>query len=114
LHLTPLNNQTPPPLLVVGTKLDQAQLVRTSVSLQRSSSSYLAAEYRTDEINLVWFLFYFVFYFKMKIQLRTKLKINLKDCMQPKYLASGSTNSIKLAKFFDKVIKYYLKINKKK
>jgi len=24
--------------------------------------------------------------------------------MQPKYLASGSTNSIKLAKFFDKVI----------
>ncbi len=66
------------PLLVVGTKLDEAQIVRNSSSLR--SSSPIAVQFRSDEINL--------------------------DCMQTKYLAPASTNSIKLAKFFDKAIEY--------
>lgn len=66
------------PLLVVGTKLDQAQIVRNSSSLRASSP--IAVQFRSDEINL--------------------------DCMQPKYLAPATTNSIKLAKFFDKAIEY--------
>lgn len=68
-----------PPLLVIGTKSDQAQLVRNSL---RTCTSYVAAKYRADEINL--------------------------DCMEPKYLAPATTNSIKLAKFFDKAIEYKL------
>ncbi len=67
-----------PPLLVVGTKLDEAQIVRNSSSLR--SSSPIAVQFRSDEINL--------------------------DCMQTKYLAPATTNSIKLAKFFDKAIEY--------
>ena len=68
------------PLLVVGTKLDQAQIVRNSSSLR--SSSPIAVQFRSDEINL--------------------------DCMQPNYLAPATTNSIKLAKFFDKAIELLL------
>lgn len=67
-----------PPLLVVGTKLDEAQMVRNTSSLRGISS--IALEMRADEINL--------------------------DCMQPKYLAPATSNSIKLAKFFDKVVEY--------
>jgi hypothetical protein len=74
------------PLLVVGTKLDQAQIVRNSSSLR--SSSPIAVQFRSDEINL--------------------------DCMQPKYLAPATTNSIKLAKFFDKAIEYKMSCNSRK
>ena len=85
-HLSPTkstyssnNNSNMPPLLVIGTKSDQAQLVRNSL---RTCTSYVAAQYRADEINL--------------------------DCMEPKSLAPATTNSIKLAKFFDKAIEYKL------
>ncbi|CAF0973414.1 unnamed protein product [Brachionus calyciflorus] len=63
------------PLIFVGTKLDQAQIVRNSNSFRNQSQ--IALMYRADEINL--------------------------DCMQPNYLAPATSNSIKLAKFFDKV-----------
>ena len=40
------------PLLVVGTKFDQAQIVRNSSSLKTSSP--IASELNADEINLVY------------------------------------------------------------
>ena len=64
-----------PPLFVVGTKLDQAQKVRSSDMLKASSSLDIPCRY--DAINL--------------------------SCSEPKHLAPASTNSIKLAKFFDRV-----------
>jgi hypothetical protein len=47
-----------PPLLVVGTKLDEAQVVRNSNSLKGAST--IAFEFRADEINLVNMQFYFL------------------------------------------------------
>lgn len=72
------SNLNMPPILVIGTKLDYAQKVRNSSTLKNSSP--IAMEFRADEINL--------------------------DCMQLKYLAPATSNSIKLAKFFDKVIEH--------
>lgn len=66
-----------PPILVVGTKHDQAKMMRNSSHLRNASD--IAVKYRVDEINL--------------------------DCLDPKYLASATSNSVKLAKFFDKVVK---------
>ncbi|XP_064612583.1 rab-like protein 3 isoform X2 [Liolophura sinensis] len=66
-------NQTP--VLVVGTKADQAERLRENV-LSRVSS--VAEECGADEINL--------------------------DCNQEKCVAPGSTNAVKLSRFFDKVI----------
>lgn len=64
-----------PPILVVGTKLDLAKMLRNSTHLR--SASAIAVQFRSDEINL--------------------------DCLDPKHLASATSNSVKLAKFFDKV-----------
>ncbi|XP_070568181.1 rab-like protein 3 isoform X2 [Ptychodera flava] len=63
------------PILVVGTKLDQIDPRRESVL---SRGSPVAEECGADEINL--------------------------DCLQAKHLSAGSTNSVKLIRFFDKVI----------
>ena len=76
---SPVKDQSSIPLIVIGTKLDKAQLVRNSESL-RTASSYIATQHRADEINL--------------------------DCLDPKYLAPATTNSVKLAKFFNKAIAY--------
>ena len=35
--------------------------------------------------------------------IKLKIIMKKKDCMQPKYLAPATSNSIKLARFFDKV-----------
>lgn len=45
------DNINMPPIIVVGTKLDQAQIVRNSSSLR--STSQIALQFRADEINLV-------------------------------------------------------------
>lgn len=79
------NQNNTPPLFVVGTKLNSAQMVRNSASLRYSSSSIL--NYRADEINI--------------------------DCMDSKYLAPASSNSIKLAQFFDKTIQYKIAKDKR-
>ncbi|KAK3603301.1 hypothetical protein CHS0354_025906 [Potamilus streckersoni] len=63
------------PILVIGTKLDLAESIREK-GVSRSSS--IAEECGADEINL--------------------------DCQQVKSLAPGSTNAVKLSRFFDKVI----------
>lgn len=65
-----------PPILVVGTKLDLAKTMRNSNHLRNASP--IAIQFRADEINL--------------------------DCLDPKYLASATSNSVKLEKYFDKVI----------
>ncbi|XP_014773972.1 rab-like protein 3 isoform X3 [Octopus bimaculoides] len=63
------------PILVVGTKVDLAQSLRDNFLSKRST---VAEECGAGEINL--------------------------DCKQKKFLAPGSTNAVKVAKFFDKVI----------
>ncbi|XP_041353516.1 rab-like protein 3 [Gigantopelta aegis] len=63
------------PILLIGTKADLAQSLR---EVNKSRASSLAEECRAEEVSL--------------------------DCMQVKYLAPGSTNAVKLTKFFDKVI----------
>ncbi|KAK6187809.1 hypothetical protein SNE40_005750 [Patella caerulea] len=63
------------PILVIGTKADQAQSLNGNVLSKRSS---VAEECGADEFNI--------------------------DCTHMKYLTPGSTNSVKLARFFDKVI----------
>lgn len=63
------------PILVVGTKADLAENLRDNV-LSRMSS--VAEECGADEINL--------------------------DCNNTKHLSPGSTNAVKISRFFDKVI----------
>ncbi|XP_060606922.1 rab-like protein 3 isoform X2 [Ruditapes philippinarum] len=68
------------PLLVIGTKADQAENMRDK---GKSRTSSVAEEFGADQFDL--------------------------DCQGVKYLAPGSTNSVKLSRFFDKVIerRYY-------
>ncbi|XP_005108696.1 rab-like protein 3 isoform X1 [Aplysia californica] len=63
------------PILVIGTKADSAKGLREK---NTSRSFSIAEECGADEFNL--------------------------DSLQVKYLAPGSTNAVKLSKFFDKVI----------
>ncbi|KAH9490469.1 Rab-like protein 3 [Bulinus truncatus] len=70
------------PILVIGTKVDSAQILREKNTLR---SSHIAEECGADEFNL--------------------------DSWQPKYLAPGSTNAVKLSKFFDKVVERKLSSN---
>ncbi|XP_035666910.1 rab-like protein 3 isoform X1 [Branchiostoma floridae] len=69
------------PALVIGTKMDRIPDSNLEEVLSRSSS--VAGQCRADFINL--------------------------DCMQNKHLAAGTTNAVKLSRFFDKVIerRYY-------
>merc|ERR1711893_547692 len=73
------------PILVIGTKMDLAQSVRDSVNRRTSA---IAEECGADEINL--------------------------DCTQVKHISPGSSNAVKLSRFFDKVIerKYYSRDNR--
>ncbi|KAL4233170.1 Rab-like protein 3 [Mactra antiquata] len=68
------------PLLVIGTKADQAETIRDK---SKSRTSSMAEEFGADQFDL--------------------------DCQNVKYLSPGSTNAVKLARFFDKVIerRYY-------
>ncbi|XP_076282599.1 rab-like protein 3 isoform X2 [Lasioglossum baleicum] len=68
------------PILVIGTKLDLVAEVRSSVHRR---SSTIAEECGADEIFL--------------------------DCRQVRSLAAGSSSSVKLSRFFDKVVerRYY-------
>lgn len=63
------------PIMVVGCKADQAQNLREKSPSGRSS---VAEECGADEFNL--------------------------DCNQVKHISPGSTNAVKLTKFFDKAI----------
>ncbi|XP_029434024.1 rab-like protein 3 isoform X2 [Rhinatrema bivittatum] len=64
------------PLLVIGTKLDQIPENKRNEVLNRTA--FLAEDFNAEEINL--------------------------DCTSPRYLAAGSSNAVKLSRFFDKVI----------
>ncbi|CAL1538919.1 unnamed protein product [Lymnaea stagnalis] len=70
------------PILVIGTKIDSAQSLREKNTLR---SSHIAEECGADEFNL--------------------------DCLQVKQLAPGSTNAVKLSRFFDKVVERKLSSN---
>lgn len=63
------------PLLVIGTKADQAENIRDK---GKTRSSSIAEEFGADQFNL--------------------------DSQNVKHLAPGSTNAVKLSRFFDKVI----------
>ncbi|KAM9321284.1 rab-like protein 3 isoform 1-T1 [Gastrophryne carolinensis] len=69
------------PLLVIGTKLDQIPEAKRTEVLTRTA--FLAEDFNAEEINL--------------------------DCTSTRYLAAGSSNAVKLSRFFDKVIekRYY-------
>ncbi|KAJ8796693.1 hypothetical protein J1605_017796, partial [Eschrichtius robustus] len=71
------------PLLVIGTKLDQIHETKRHEVLTRTA--FLAEDFNAEEINL--------------------------DCTNPRYLAAGSSNAVKLSRFFDKVIekRYFLR-----
>uniref|UniRef100_A0A8V1A8I5 Rab-like protein 3 n=1 Tax=Gallus gallus TaxID=9031 RepID=A0A8V1A8I5_CHICK len=62
------------PLLVIGTKLDQIPETKRNEVLTRTA--FLAEDFNAEEINL--------------------------DCTNPRYLAAGSSNAVKLSRFFDK------------
>ncbi|XP_015667601.1 rab-like protein 3 isoform X2 [Protobothrops mucrosquamatus] len=71
------------PLLVIGTKLDQIPETKRNEVLSRTA--FLVEDFSAEEINL--------------------------DCTSPRYLAAGSSNAVKLSRFFDKVIekRYYIR-----
>ncbi|MBZ3886430.1 Homogentisate 1,2-dioxygenase [Sciurus carolinensis] len=62
------------PLLVIGTKLDQIHETKRHEVLTRTA--FLAEDFNAEEINL--------------------------DCTNPRYLAAGSSNAVKISRFFDK------------
>ncbi|XP_069744551.1 rab-like protein 3 isoform X2 [Narcine bancroftii] len=66
------------PLLVIGTKLDQIHETKRNEVLTRTA--FLAEDFNAEEINL--------------------------DCTNPRYLAAGSSNAVKLSRFFDKFLGY--------
>uniref|UniRef100_G3NWV0 Rab-like protein 3 n=1 Tax=Gasterosteus aculeatus aculeatus TaxID=481459 RepID=G3NWV0_GASAC len=62
------------PLLLIGTKFDQiAETKRTEVLTR---TAFLSEDFNAEEINL--------------------------DCTNPRYLAAGTSNAVKLSRFFDK------------
>ncbi|CAO2631980.1 Rab-like protein 3 [Lemmus lemmus] len=64
------------PLLVIGTKLDQIHETKRHEVLTRTA--FLAEDFNAEEINL--------------------------DCTNPRSSAAGSSNAVKLSRFFDKVM----------
>ncbi|XP_016382828.1 rab-like protein 3 isoform X1 [Sinocyclocheilus rhinocerous] len=64
------------PLLLIGTKFDQIPENKRNDVLTRTA--FLSEDFNAEEINL--------------------------DCTNPRYLAAGSSNAVKLSRFFDKVI----------
>ncbi|XP_056900168.1 rab-like protein 3 [Takifugu flavidus] len=68
--------ENPVPLLLIGTKFDQIPETKRSEVLTRTA--FLSEDFNAEEINL--------------------------DCTNPRYLAAGTSNAVKLSRFFDKVI----------
>ncbi|KAJ8371435.1 hypothetical protein AAFF_G00310680 [Aldrovandia affinis] len=68
--------ENPVPLLVIGTKFDQIPENKRNDVLKRTA--FLSEDFNAEEINL--------------------------DCTNPRYFAAGSSNAVKLSRFFDKVI----------
>lgn len=68
--------ENPVPLLLIGTKFDQIPENKRSEVLTRTT--FLSEDFNAEEINL--------------------------DCTNPRYLAAGTSNAVKLSRFFDKVI----------
>ncbi|KAK0141407.1 Rab-like protein 3 [Merluccius polli] len=68
--------ENPVPLLLIGTKFDQIPENKRSDVLNRTA--FLSEDFNAEEINL--------------------------DCTNPRYLAAGTSNAVKLSRFFDKVI----------
>ncbi|XP_054471216.1 rab-like protein 3 isoform X1 [Anoplopoma fimbria] len=64
------------PLLLIGTKFDQIPETKRNEVLTRTA--FLSEDFNAEEINL--------------------------DCTNPRYLAAGTSNAVKLSRFFDKVI----------
>ncbi|XP_005816784.1 rab-like protein 3 [Xiphophorus maculatus] len=64
------------PLLLIGTKFDQIPENKRSEVLTRTA--FLSEDFNAEEINL--------------------------DCTNPRYFAAGTSNAVKLSRFFDKVI----------
>lgn len=90
------------PIMVVGCKADQALNLREKSPTARSS---IAEECGADEFNLVSYL-------PLKTRFTTSWCIlciisswfvKFQDCHQVKHISPGSTNAVKLTKFFDKV-----------
>uniref|UniRef100_A0A7N9AQ10 Rab-like protein 3 n=1 Tax=Mastacembelus armatus TaxID=205130 RepID=A0A7N9AQ10_9TELE len=67
--------ENPVPLLLIGTKFDQIPENKRSEVLNRTA--FLSEDFNAEEINL--------------------------DCTNPRYLAAGTSNAVKLSRFFDKV-----------
>ncbi|XP_030199510.1 rab-like protein 3 isoform X2 [Gadus morhua] len=68
--------ENPVPLLLIGTKFDQIPENKRSDVLNRTA--FLSEDFNAEEINL--------------------------DCTNPRYLAAGTSNAVKLSRFFDKVV----------
>ncbi|XP_054642948.1 rab-like protein 3 isoform X2 [Dunckerocampus dactyliophorus] len=68
--------ENPVPLLLIGTKFDQIPENKRSEVLTRTA--FLSEDFNAEEINL--------------------------DCTNLRYLAAGTSNAVKLSRFFDKVI----------
>uniref|UniRef100_A0A3P8STL3 Rab-like protein 3 n=1 Tax=Amphiprion percula TaxID=161767 RepID=A0A3P8STL3_AMPPE len=67
--------ENPVPLLLIGTKFDQIPENKRNEVLNRTA--FLSEDFNAEEINL--------------------------DCTNPRYLAAGTSNAVKLSRFFDKV-----------
>uniref|UniRef100_A0A672YZL1 Rab-like protein 3 n=2 Tax=Percomorphaceae TaxID=1489872 RepID=A0A672YZL1_9TELE len=67
--------ENPVPLLLIGTKFDQIPENKRNEVLTRTG--FLSEDFNAEEINL--------------------------DCTNPRYLAAGTSNAVKLSRFFDKV-----------
>ncbi|KAG9333426.1 hypothetical protein JZ751_012686 [Albula glossodonta] len=67
--------ENPVPLLIIGTKFDQIPENKRNDVLKRTT--FLSEDFNSEEINL--------------------------DCTNPRYFAAGSSNAVKLSRFFDKV-----------
>ncbi|CAJ1071330.1 rab-like protein 3 isoform X2 [Xyrichtys novacula] len=80
--------ENPVPLLLIGTKFDQIPETKRNEVLTRTA--FLSEDFNAEEINLA-------------SQTFSSSKASV-DCTNPRYLAAGTSNAVKLSRFFDKVI----------
>ncbi|XP_032069137.1 rab-like protein 3 isoform X4 [Thamnophis elegans] len=114
------------PLLVIGTKLDQIPETKRNEVLSRTA--FLVEDFSAEEINLLpteGAIASNILNFKRaqgsplnlssissKCVYYARFNMEgMKDCTSPRYLAAGSSNAVKLSRFFDKVIekRYYIR-----
>ncbi|XP_034267025.1 rab-like protein 3 isoform X2 [Pantherophis guttatus] len=105
------------PLLVIGTKLDQIPETKRNEVLSRTA--FLVEDFSAEEINLVptegaiasdilnfkraqRSLHFSSICSKCVYYARFNME-RMKDCTSPRYLAAGSSNAVKLSRFFDKI-----------